>query len=375
MKIPDFKAIKTLIFDLDGVITSESKYWNAARLTVWELITSPQYLGVTEYFQAVVEPDRVLDELGQTIVANSFIFQLKRRAVNSNWDLTFFVFCLHLAGILSQYRREAGNLDWSILSGNRDIQVKLNALGLQLQGNRFDLQLTEAEIACFWQETQLLVGVEVLDRAALFLQRQLGTSLTDLAPKGELWQLCYRNFQAWYEGRKGYSLPDDETVADLTSISQTLARLSPHYTLAIATGRPRNEVIEPFQKMGLLNYFDPQRIVTYDDVLEAESLFAEPGIHLGKPHPFIIHKAACPNREIGKLCADNFQLNNPQAIAYIGDAGSDVVAATRAGCLFIGVLTGFSQDSAKTEKRELLKSLGCNILLDSILELPHSLGV
>ncbi len=42
--------LNTLIFDLDGVITSETKYWNTARLTVWEIICSQDYLGINQYF-------------------------------------------------------------------------------------------------------------------------------------------------------------------------------------------------------------------------------------------------------------------------------------------------------------------------------------
>ncbi|NJN38925.1 MAG: HAD family hydrolase, partial [Acaryochloridaceae cyanobacterium CSU_3_4] len=108
------EQIKVLIFDLDGVITSEQKYWNTARLTVWELITHPDYLGLTSYFgQTLTQPDRVL-AAGQQIIDNAFIYELKRRAINSNWDLTYFVFCLHLAGILQQVQRCAPE-EWSQL--------------------------------------------------------------------------------------------------------------------------------------------------------------------------------------------------------------------------------------------------------------------
>lgn len=41
-----YQQLTTLIFDLDGVITSEKKYWNTARLTVWDLISSDSYLGL-----------------------------------------------------------------------------------------------------------------------------------------------------------------------------------------------------------------------------------------------------------------------------------------------------------------------------------------
>ena len=110
--------IKFLVFDLDGVITSEQKYWNTARLTVWELITQPEYLGLTDYF-GPTQPQQVLTS-GQQTINNDFIYELKRRAINSNWDLTYFVFCLHLAGILQQLQQLAPE-KWSSLNPKIDL--------------------------------------------------------------------------------------------------------------------------------------------------------------------------------------------------------------------------------------------------------------
>jgi phosphoglycolate phosphatase-like HAD superfamily hydrolase len=152
-------------------------------------------------------------------------------------------------------------------------------------------------------------------------------------------------------------------------------RDSGRFNLAIATGRPRNEVIEPMAVLGLLKYFDSQRIVTYDEVLKAESILSTTNhpnnqqIKLGKPHPFVIFKAVYPEEKVEKLIAENFQLTNAEEIAYIGDAGSDVVAAKKAGCFSIGVLTGFGGGKS----REMLIDLGCDLVLDSILDLPQLL--
>ena len=41
----DFK--RKIIFDMDGVITAEECYWNAAALTVWELLYGKHYLGLS----------------------------------------------------------------------------------------------------------------------------------------------------------------------------------------------------------------------------------------------------------------------------------------------------------------------------------------
>ncbi len=355
--------LKLLIFDLDGVITSENKYWDTARLTVWELMCSPTYLGMSTYFGPS-------PQMGENIISSNFIYELKSRAINSNWDLTFFVVCLHLVAILKEVNKD----EWvQVLHQNVPIETRLQELGKLLPGG--DYQQSTTVIEQFWQETKSLTGTAVLDYISYFGQRVLGTEIACFAPKGELWQHCYENFQDWYEGKKGYTLPGEETVLDLHRIATALKALydSRRYTLAIATGRPRNEVIPPMTDWGLLQYFDPQRIVTYDEVLAAES--TNPQIKLGKPHPFAILKAIYPDLGVEELCTPEWKLPNPQEIAYIGDAGSDVVAAKRAGCISIGVLTGFGEGQDRERKGQMLTDLGCNLILDSILDLPALLGV
>ncbi len=374
------EQLNTLIFDLDGVITSETKYWNTARLTVWELICSQDYLGISQYFGESNDVSNVLVNLGEKVIPSSFIYELKSRAINSNWDLTFFVICLQLVAIFSNLKEvKDDTLSHLLNQNNVDLKTKLNQLGKLMEGEDYNVGISQPIIKQFWQETNSLTGTAVLEYVNFFINERLGENFSFFDSKGELWQLCYENFQAWYEGRKGYNLPDDETVLDLKSIEATLSTLqhSGRYKLAIATGRPRHEVIQPFTTWGLLQYFEPQRIVTYDEVLEAESILSHSNqkIKLGKPHPFILFKAIYPTEDVRQLCAENFQLENGREIAYIGDAGSDVVAAQRAGCISLGVLTGFAEGNGKEKKRQMLADLGSDVILDSILDLPHLLGV
>jgi phosphoglycolate phosphatase-like HAD superfamily hydrolase len=372
--------IKTLIFDLDGVITSEMKYWNTARLTVWEIIAGDRYLAIKNYFGHPSDIPDVLVNLGDQVISSQFIYELKSRAINSNWDLTFFVVCLHLLGIVNHYQEttKAFNLDF-LEADHLDLSDKLKQLGNLLQSHEYNAQISHPIIEQFWQETRSLTGEAVLNYIQLFLHQKLGKDFSFFHPKGELWQLCYENFQAWYEGKKGYDLPDDETVLDLKAIASALSILhdSKRFTLAIATGRPRVEVIQPLTTLGLLPYFDRDRIVTYDEVLEAESIMnqLQQPITLGKPHPFILFRAIYLNQDIPTLCKPDFKFTHGHEIAYIGDAGSDVVAAKRAGCLSIGVLTGFSEGKARENKQKMLADKGCDVILESVLDLPQFLGV
>jgi phosphoglycolate phosphatase-like HAD superfamily hydrolase len=351
-------TLRLLIFDLDGVITSEQKYWNTARLTVWQLLCQPQYLGIKEYFGPGLEqPGRVI-AAGDRLINTDFITELKNRAVNSNWDLTFFVFSLHLIAILQQAGLPAAALETG----------QIAEIGVSLADRSLHIAHSQPIIQQFWQATRQLQGTAVQAYLPTFARQVLGTDLEIFRDHGQLWILCYENFQVWYEGRCGYQLPDDETVLELASIRNLLAQLSQSYQLGIATGRPRRETIDPLTAMGLIEYFAPERIVTYDEVLAAEAMLTAP-IKLGKPHPFIVLKAIYPELSTDELLS--LQSTHP-SVAYIGDAASDVAAALAAGCHSIGVLTGFGEDL--DYKRQLLADKGCHQIIPSILSLPAALA-
>lgn len=374
-----YNKISTLVFDMDGVITSENKYWNTARLTVWDLISSENYLGLSNYF----DNDDFLSRfplVSGKVISSSFIYELKRRAVNSNWDLTFFVVSLHLLAILKEFK--ASNPDtWHtfINSNSLPLEEELKQLGKLLREKDYNSQISNTLIERFWAETISLTGNDVINYISSFSRKTLDTDLAYLQPKGDLWQLCYRNFQEWYETKGHNVLVDDDTILDLQSIGTLLKDLRDRgkYTLGIATGRPRNEVIQPMSRLGLLQYFDQKRIVTYDEVLYAESIMSRAGsnVKLSKPHPFVVLKAIYPDEDIEVLATEKSQCLDCKYAAYIGDAASDVVAAKRAGCVAIGVLTGVVGGKVTDSQQKMLKDVGCDSILNSVLELPMLLGI
>jgi len=326
-----------LIFDLDGVITSEGKYWNTSRLTVWDIFSGGDF-----FSQALNSPERAL-KYGNSIISDRFIAQIKKRAVNSNWDLTYFVVCLYLISILE---RVPHNLDLPLLEQIQELGRKAEKITIS----------DDAIIEQFWRETQSLQGSQVADYLIPFSQKILAIGIDEIFDLEQLWQQCYSLFQLWYEGKRGFILPDDETVLPVETIGNILSELAGRYDLGIATGRPRLEVIQPLAQLELLSYFNPSRIVTYDDVLQAQ---AQVNQKLGKPHPFILHKAMAPELPLAEILQENFTLEKAERVAYIGDAGSDVVAAKRASCLSIGVLTGFCEAAT-------LQQLGCDMIVQDI---------
>ena len=86
MKLAKFlDKYDTVIFDMDGVITSEQNYWNCAALTVWEYLNynSGQKINVAECMQNISKiRSRVFSD-------DELISILKGKGVNSNWDLGY----------------------------------------------------------------------------------------------------------------------------------------------------------------------------------------------------------------------------------------------------------------------------------------------
>jgi phosphoglycolate phosphatase-like HAD superfamily hydrolase len=375
-----YKNITTLIFDMDGVITSENKYWNTARITVWEILSSDSYIGLNNYFD---EGDSFLDQLallGKNVISSDFIYELKRRAVNSNWDLTFFVLSLHLISILHSLKETQPEFWIKFLNANSlSIEQQFTQLREFLSSQTCNFKNSDIVIGQFWQETESLAGSAVVEYLYPFSKAILNTDMHYLKPKGELWKLCYRNFQEWYGGKGDYSLPDDDTVVDLSELKQMFSKLCElrKYSLGIATGRPRSEVIHPMLALGLLDYFEKSRIATYDEVLQAEELASQLSKHvlLAKPHPFVLLKAIHPDEDVRVLYTEDFQNLDRSYAAYIGDAASDVVAAKRSNCISIGVLTGCVDGRAIASQQKMLIDSGCNVILSSVLDLPNLLGV
>jgi len=375
-----YKNITTLIFDMDGVITSENKYWNTARITVWEILSSDSYIGLNNYFD---EGDSFLDQLallGKNVISSDFIYELKRRAVNSNWDLAFFVLSLHLISILHSLKETQPEFWIKFLNANSlSIEQQFTQLREFLSSQTCNFKNSDIVIGQFWQETESLTGTAVVEYLHPFSKAILNTDMHYLKPKGELWKLCYHNFQEWYEGKGDYSLPDDDTVVDLSELKQMFSKLCElrKYSLGIATGRPRSEVIHPMLALGLLSYFEGSRIATYDEVLQAEELASQLSKHvlLAKPHPFVLLKAIHPDEDVRVLYTEEFQSLDRSYAAYIGDAASDVVAAKCSNCISIGVLTGCVDGRAIASQQKMLIDSGCNVILSSVLDLPNLLGV
>src|SRR5437764_13522101 len=96
-----------VVFDLDGVITNEEAYWDAAGLTLHELCNSPRYwnldasiLGADGQYHPVVTAEESR-RTSRAILPEAEILAIKARAINSNWDSCYLAACLSLIDLLA----------------------------------------------------------------------------------------------------------------------------------------------------------------------------------------------------------------------------------------------------------------------------------
>jgi phosphoglycolate phosphatase-like HAD superfamily hydrolase len=378
------QLIDLIIFDLDGVILSEGGYWDTARLTMWEILQQPNHLGCQDYFGSEMASTITKSKLRENIAPDSLFNELKRRAINSNWDKTYVLTSLHLTGILYRNIHPSYN-GRSILPFLQDscatTERKLHDIGSVLRAYDYNSSIGMETINQFLADADSLTGARILEYVQSFISQQLGGDLRFFAPKGEFWQFCYQIFQRIYNAdpsSPGLFRIEEEPVLDRQKMAATLRTLNERYKLGIATGRPLEEVIGPLNTLELLSYFDESRIITYDHVVDAEKLFAqeENPILLGKPHPFVVLKAIYPDKDIHALLLPGYASIDHGSVVVVGDAASDIIAAKKANCISIGVLTGIENTPAgRQDKFREFSDLDCDVIIESVLELPHVLGL
>ena len=329
-----------IIFDLDGVITSEYMYWQAAALTVYELLYSYEYYGKQDIDREWCRKN--VNLIYDTIFCGEKTIRgVKRLGVNTNWDLAYVTFCI------SRY------LDPSRL-------------------DTFDSQYFES--VCMFIENmelhppELYVGIEGL--VATVVPKEVG-----FFKRGAdgLWQELNSIFDRWLFGDDEVQglTETEEPILPVDEIKKTLLILKEKgYKLGIGTGRPKKEAEYPLKKWGLYDLFEKDMIATYDEVKETEER-QNNGIPLAKPHPFIFQKAAFGNEfSETDILKGEIPKERQKECLVIGDALSDYLGAKAAGFAFGAVLTGVEGEGA----RPFFEEVGADLIYSSILDLIEYKG-
>lgn len=338
----------TVLFDMDGVITSEQNYWNVAALSVWEMLHSDKYFGTQPF-----DVDAALGDLAhirKTVFDNDrTIMLVKDLGINSNWDLVYVVLG---AALIRKGAPDFGG-----------IYTYLKALGM--------------EAFALYEH----IGAEAA--------RALGRDISYTKRLGGLWTQCTYCFQEWFlgnelfekvwqthtvqPGKRGLMFDEEPLVDKVRLLDMLRGMKDAGKRLGIGTGRPLVEVEGVLDRWDIRKYFAPDALITYSDVMDAEKRLRMAGqdVALTKPHPYMflrgVFGGSMPDNA---LVAGSYDMRRCRRTLVVGDAGADLYAAKNAGCAFAAVLTGIHGKAA----RPFFEREGADYILDSVLDLSGAEG-
>lgn len=404
-----------IIFDLDGVITSEEAYWDAAGLTLHELLYSSRYWGLNEGQMQPTKGDQggacprpgsssVRDlpdspsyhpaqtstesrQISRVTLPESQILALKGRAINSNWDTCYAAVCLHLIAILNAWQSDKGQLErddshiFPLLPWDT---AWLANFRQHVMGHAEQLDMARIFVLPIFRDA---VGLQLINNLDAYASHQLSHSIEGVFSRySPFWEFCRTIFQEWYLGDELYEqsygrapaqtgkpgcIHFEKPLLPIEQISATLESLKQQqHTLGFATGRDFQEASHPLRMYGLLAYFDECHISTYDAVERAEAQLRARGDQtlLSKPHAFPFLYALDHGYEETIMHSDAIQL--PEPCIVIGDSTSDMLGGRAADALTIAVLTG----TRTVEARQLLARSKPDFTIDDITRLPELLS-
>ncbi len=315
----------TILFDMDGVITSEQNYWTVAALTVWEWLYNDKFDVKYMEENAVKIREKVFCD-------DRVISLLKGKGVNSNWDLGYVVYAM----------------------------CKINGT------DNFE------KVYKFCED----LGANILDEYPRIAEKLSTVTGIDSARNGKLWTDMMMTFQEWFlgdvlfektygkkplhAGKKGF-VYNEKPIIDGEVVREIFNELSSSgKRLATATGRPSAELIEPLKSFGIYDEFAHDGIINYDHIRAAEDKLGE---NLTKPHPYIFIKAMLGEEYPDELIAcGDYDKSKISRTLVVGDAGADILAAKAMGSDFCAVLTGVSGETA----RDYFEGLNAEYILPSL---------
>ena len=334
VKLKDFMdKYDTIIFDMDGVITSESAYWDAAALTVFQQIQAKELfcddVDISYYMNNIKEIRK------KVFVDDKMISVLKNKGVNSNWDLAYVTLSIALILETKDFRK---CLEYAE-NFNDDI-------------------------------------FEIYKNIANELEKKPG--ITDASRTGEFWNKLMMRFQEWVLGDElfekiyGYEptqkgkvgiLKSEKPVVDGNELKEIIKTLSEGgKRLCTATGRIWEELETPLRMFGIYDYFAKDGFINFNFVTKVQNEF---GVQVTKPHPYMFQKALFGADFSDKdILDENFDKDLIKKALVVGDAGADILGAKAMGADFCAVLTGINGKST----RQYFEKQEAEYILDSILE-------
>ncbi len=305
-----------LLFDVDGVLLQEVGYYRTLAITCahfYEQICEAMGIPPSLPLRADATSMADVERLREAFLPASLLRLLRSRALNSNWDKTYAI--VLAMRVLSPEVLTSDSLQTSIFAVLSDTSGS---------GNRYLRQLEHM--------------VNVSDH--------------------KLFEQVYEVFQQVHLGpwptvpflHRGM-IEFDEPMVEKNELLKTFQNLqNQSFLMGIGTGRPWKEVKMPLEALGLLRFFQPDRIVTIDEVRKAEDREGLAPFSLAKPHPYTYIRGA--------------NEYSPDDVYVIGDSLSDQLAANDAGFHFIGIGHASAFSDARTNP---------HAVIDHVLHLPSVL--
>lgn len=379
----------TVLFDIDGVMLSEERYFDGSALTVYELLCSPQYLGLTHPLLPAFRTSFTNEEIAEvrrvTFASDAVFETVKTRGVNANWDMVYLQVAYHVAaalahlkdcgqqGVVRDIASRSTEQGWT-----REVIVSLGQ-ALKRHGQGFNL-----DFGAFCTDMQ-----PCATKADLFgcledrLQQVAGAEVTPFETNRALWTLCQVTFQEWYlgddyvthtyqSGKSGF-LADEVPLVEAASLKQLFQDIkTAGMTIGIATGRPELETTIPLQYFGWLEEFELERVSTASDVLVAEQSYPEKA-PLAKPNPYSYLRSFLHSPEPGVVLTHALPLHPATGAEtlIVGDSVADLLAARAMGCTFAAVLTGLEGERARAQ----FESRQADYILDDVLGVKSVLKI
>lgn len=371
---------KTILFDVDGVFLSEERYFDASSLTIWEMLFSEKYLGIEGQDFVPAPEEKVIRRVRSEIFANDQVLTfMKAQGINSNWDMVYLVVSYHLVSLVAKLQESKPEEVRALLTnqigreeiGKIQALVRSENLSFVPDYAAFVSDFTKGNV----EKSEMLLYLNQI------AYEKCGISTNIFARTSSLWELCQETFQEWYlgdgliadsigraahqVGKRGF-LSDEIPIIEPAVMREVLQGLRDRgYRLGVGTGRPSIETYVPLKELGILEFFDPDRIVTASHVLEAEQQFPDTA-PLSKPHPYCYFQGYL-TRGKGVSAALSCQLTEEerQNLLVVGDSVADLMAARSIGCQFAATLTGLTGEEA----REKFEQANAEFILRDVSEI------